>query len=137
MISRRSFVLMAVLLLAVLVGLVTFNWFDAKCVVVKSTLIHFPQVKKDMGQLKKGKPQTVSFVFSNEGEHPLVIQQVEASCGCTQPEWPKHPIKPGQSGEIMVTYDAKYPGRFVKSIQVFCNSDPGMVELLITGDVLD
>jgi len=102
---------------------------------VKPTQIQFEQTEIDIGQLQQGKPKTVHFAFKNTGEHPLVIQQVEASCGCTEPQWPKNPIKPSQSGEIKVTYDAKYPGRFVKSIKVFCNSEKGMEELVVKGDV--
>jgi len=99
------------------------------------TKIEFKQSEIDMGKLKQGQPQTVKFVFQNTGENPLIMQQVETSCGCTEPVWPKYPIKPGNIGEIKVTYDAKYPGRFVKSITVFCNTEKGMEKLVVKGMV--
>ncbi len=102
---------------------------------LESTQIQFSQTQIDMGQLQQGKPQTAIFSFINTGKHPLIIQQVEAGCGCTEPEWPKRPIKPAQVGKIKVTYDAKYPGRFLKSLKVFCNSDKGIEELLVKGEV--
>jgi len=101
----------------------------------KPTQVHFEQTEIDIGKLKQGQPQTVKFVFQNTGENPLIFQQVETSCGCTEPVWPKHPIRPEQTGEIKVTYDAKYPGRFVKSITVFCNTDKGIVRLVVKGMV--
>ena len=88
-----------------------------------------------MGKLKQGKPEKVYFHLKNTGEFPLLIKHIEASCGCTKPEWPKYPIKSGKIGKIKVTYDAKYPGLFVKSIKVFCNTKKGMVELKVGGVV--
>ncbi len=103
--------------------------------IANTTQINFNQTEIDMGQLQQSHPQTVSFKFTNTGEYPLVIQRVETSCGCTEPVWPNRPIKPGDSSVIKVTYDAKYPGRFVKSITVFCNSAKGKEELLVKGEV--
>ncbi|MDE5417938.1 DUF1573 domain-containing protein [Labilibaculum sp. DW002] len=99
------------------------------------TQIEFDKTEIDMGKLEQGKPNEVSFQFVNTGEYPLLIKYVETSCGCTKPEWPKHPINPGNSEEIKVTYDAKYPGRFFKTITVFCNSKEGMITLKIKGEV--
>jgi hypothetical protein len=99
------------------------------------TTIEFKQTEIDMGNLKQGHPQTATFEFQNTGSKPLIIQQVETSCGCTEPTWPKRPIKPGQLSELKVTYDAKHPGRFVKSITVFCNSDKGIEKLVVKGTV--
>lgn len=131
-----------VIIIGLLISLVLLGWMvldegNITSVDMLPTKIEFDRIELDMGSIQHEKPHAAVFKFRNSGEHVLIIQHVEASCGCTQPEWPKHPIKPGQSGEIKVTYDAKYPGRFVKSLRVFCNSDSGMVDLLITGDVLD
>ena len=64
-----------------------------------------------------------------------VRQQVETSCGCGVPKWTRKPIKPNKSGEIEVTYDAKYPGKFHKTITVFANTDDSPVQLTISGEV--
>ncbi len=90
-----------------------------------------------MGELKQGHPQSASFEFQNVGKNPLVIQHVEASCGGTEPQWPKKLVKPGEEAEITVTYDGRLPGRFFKSIQVFGNIEENRVELLITGEVVN
>jgi len=99
------------------------------------TTVKVEQTEIDMGILQQGKPQTVIFKLKNTGNHPLFIKHVESSCGCTVPEWTKKPVKPGNAAEIKVTYDAKYPGRFIKQIKVFCNTDKGVEELRIMGAV--
>ncbi|MBI9064488.1 MAG: DUF1573 domain-containing protein [Marinilabiliaceae bacterium] len=102
----------------------------------KKTQMNIEKTVINLGQLDRNKPQSAIYPFTNTGKNPLIIQQVETSCGCTQPEWPKHPIKPGKKGHIKVTYDAKYPGRFVKRIKVFCNIEKGYEELVVKGEVL-
>jgi len=66
----------------------------------------------------------------------LIIQVVETSCGCTTPKWTTQPIQGGESGEIRMTYDAKYPGHFNKTITVYANVENSPVKLSISGQVL-
>ena len=63
------------------------------------------------------------FVFTNNGNQPLVLTAVKASCGCTTPSWTKEPVLPGQSGHIKASYNSKNrPGRFHKSITITSNA---------------
>jgi hypothetical protein len=80
---------------------------------------------------------TCTFKFTNTGTAPLLLVRAQASCGCTSPEYPKQPIRPGESGTISVTYHAKgRPGAFQKSIYVYDNSSPNhSTTLIITGYV--
>ena len=68
---------------------------------------------------------------------PKVIHQAIASCGCTVPQYPKEPIKPGESGQITVTYNGagKFPGHFKKSITIRTNGKNEMTRLYIEGDM--
>ncbi|WP_394368018.1 DUF1573 domain-containing protein [Flavobacterium undicola] len=66
---------------------------------------------------------------------PLLIKDVNTSCGCTVPEWYKGIIKPNKNGEIKIVYDAKYPGRFNKTITVFYNGKDSPINLTIKGEV--
>lgn len=75
----------------------------------------------DFGQIPQGQPASHSFTIKNTGDAPLVIKDVEPSCGCTTPKWPKKPIAPGESAEIKAVYDAKSKGAFQKSIKVKTN----------------
>ena len=49
----------------------------------------------DFGSIKEGVQAEHTFKFTNTGKEPLVITNVQASCGCTTPTWSKEPIKPG------------------------------------------
>ena len=76
------------------------------------------------------------FVVRNEGNSPLVITRITASCGCTQPEWTKDPIAPGGNGEVKVTFNPKgRPGPFYKTVTIYSNGSKGSYSLGIKGSV--
>lgn len=104
----------------------------------KHAEIKFEESTHDFGKFTtKDAVQKCTFKFTNVGNAPLVIHQAVASCGCTVPTYTKKPIKPGESGEIKVSYNGagKFPGHFKKSITVRTNGMPEMVRLYITGDM--
>lgn len=77
-----------------------------------------------------------TFKIKNDGDAPLVLTRVIASCGCTTPEWTKEPIAPGKTGDIKITYDPKdRPGPFAKTISVYSNGKSGSYILTIRGSV--
>ena len=49
--------------------------------------------------------QVCTFIITNVGDKPLVINQAMASCGCTVPKFTKEPIKPGEKGELKIEYN--------------------------------
>ena len=59
----------------------------------------------DFGKIKQGVPVTHEFTFTNSGTVPLVITNVQASCGCTTPDWSKEPVMPGGKGFIKAVTD--------------------------------
>jgi hypothetical protein len=98
--------------------------------------IEFEETTFNFGKIEYASDGTCVFEFTNTSRKPLVINVVRTSCGCTNPEWPKDPLEPGDSGEIKVTYNTQIPGSFQKSITVFCNAVNSPVKLLIKGEVL-
>ena len=65
-------------------------------------------------------PVTAVFTAKNIGKDPLVIYNVVSSCGCTDVQWTRQPIKPGETGTIQGTYDNRggaFP--FDKSLTVY------------------
>ena len=79
--------------------------------------------------------QKCTFVFTNTGNAPLVINQAIASCGCTIPSYTKAPIKPGEKGKIEITYNGKgkCPGHFKKSITIRTNGATEMTRIYVEG----
>jgi len=75
----------------------------------------------DFGRIPQGKPAIRNFVITNTGTEPLVIENIQASCGCTTPEWKKEPVAPGKDTEIKVGYNAATAGNFEKTITVYYN----------------
>ena len=104
-------------------------------VIQNNATIAFTQTEYDFGTLEIKQPAVYNFEFSNPGKTPLVIQNVETSCGCTVPEWTKEPVKPGKTGTITIKYDAEYPGVFSKSITVYYNGKNSPMHLKIKGSV--
>ncbi len=91
--------------------------------------------KYEFGSIPQGTPVTHVFTFKNAGKEPLVLSSVQASCGCTTPEWPKEPVLPGASASIKVTYNAANPGDFTKTVTVVSNAASSPTILTIHGDV--
>lgn len=80
------------------------------------------------------------FYFKNTGDAPLTITRVQASCGCTKPEWTQTPVEPGEEGVIIITYNPKGRlGNFNKSATVYTNEENGYKrhKLTITGVVVE
>jgi len=107
-------------------------------VMAQTVTITFEKNTHDFGKIKEQDGlATYSFTFKNTGDAPLVINRVNASCGCTTPNWTKEPILPGKSGTITASYNpAGRPGPFIKTISVFSNAGPNPVTLSIKGDVI-
>lgn len=92
---------------------------------------NFGKINEDDGKV------TYEFEFVNKGMSPLVINKVQASCGCTTPTWSKQPIEPGKPGSITVTYNPLgRPGVFEKIITVSSNAIEEQVNLKIKGEVI-
>jgi|ERR1035437_1779 hypothetical protein len=91
-------------------------------------IITFESDNHDFGTLKQGDNGTCEFKFTNTGKTPLIISNAKGSCGCTVPEWPKDPIKPGETSAIKATYDTKRIGAFTKTVTVTSNAkDPSKI----------
>lgn len=102
--------------------------------------IKFDKVSNDFGSFsEEDAVQKCTFTFTNVGDQPLIINQAVASCGCTVPAYTKTPIKPGQKGTIVITYNGKgkFPGHFKKTITVRTNGMPEMTRLYVEGNMLE
>ncbi|MEO6670550.1 MAG: DUF1573 domain-containing protein [Ferruginibacter sp.] len=89
----------------------------------------------DFGKIPQGKPVTHIFEVSNIGKTDLKISNVQASCGCTTPEWDQgKPIAAGGSSKITVGYNAAAEGVFTKLVTV-TYGDNQSKQITIKGEV--
>lgn len=118
---------------ALLIGLLSLGFVSVSA----QPVLKFESTTHDFGKFSEEKPVTHVFVFTNEGDEPLVIQQAMTSCGCTVADYTKTPVNPGEKGKVTVTYDGKgkYPGSFKKSITVRSNASNTLVRLYIKGEM--
>ncbi|MBK6506370.1 MAG: DUF1573 domain-containing protein [Ignavibacteria bacterium] len=85
--------------------------------------ILFTEESHDFGNVEQGEQLEYSFAFTNEGEAPLLIQNVQPACGCTGATvGEKTEYAKGESGEIKITFNTQgRDGHQEKSITVFTN----------------
>ena len=90
----------------------------------------------DLGKVKQGVPATATFVVTNVGTEPLIIEQANPTCGCTMGDYTKSPIAPGKTGTITATYNAAAANHFDKHLTVKFAGVDELKSITITGDVL-
>lgn len=99
--------------------------------------VKFETDKFDFGTLQQGEKKTTIFKFTNTGKSDLIIQDAKGSCGCTVPDYPKVPIKPGNSGVIKVTFNSEgKSGIQNKSVTLITNCIPSTKFLAIKANVV-
>jgi Protein of unknown function (DUF1573) len=93
------------------------------------------QTEHDFGKIPQGKPVTYVFEVKNTSKDSLKISNVQASCGCTTPEWEQNKaIAPNGSTKITVGYNAAAEGPFNKVVTVTYNGTQSK-QLFIKGEV--
>jgi len=98
--------------------------------------ITFKKLVHDYGNVSQGADGNCEFLFTNTGNEPLILSNVQTSCGCTVPSWPKEPIMPGKKGTIKVNYTKmNIVGTISKQITVYSNAKNGTIVLSIKGTV--
>ncbi|MGI8893794.1 MAG: DUF1573 domain-containing protein [Bacteroidia bacterium] len=86
----------------------------------------------NFGTVKEGDKVEYEFRFTNAGNEPLIISNVQSTCGCTVPDWPKEPIQKGQTAGIKVIFNsAGKVGLQNRPITIFSNgkTSPKVVHL--------
>jgi hypothetical protein len=92
----------------------------------------------DFGDVTEGDKVSHTFKFTNTGNTPLVLTNVEVTCGCTTPKgWPRDPIAPGSTGELTVAFNSTgKSGKQNKVITVTSNSVGTTNQVVITVNVM-
>lgn len=85
----------------------------------------FTETEFDFGTIDQGTPVEHLFEFTNTGEAPLVIVSAKSSCGCTVPTYPKTPVAPGDSAEMLVKFNGSGKNQVSKTVTVTANTETG------------
>ncbi len=117
--------------IALLLALLT----TAKAQIKSDGGIEFDKTVHNFGDiLLDSGPVSCTFTLTNNGSKPVVIYNVSTTCGCTDVEWTREPIRPGSNGTIKVTYsndEGAYP--FDKSITVYLSDTKKPIILKLRG----
>lgn len=110
---------------------------DYEALAAHPTAVRFEKENMQLGTIKYGTQHKLVFRFVNTGETPLLIHDIRPTCGCTSVKWIREPVKPGESGEIVTFFNPTSLGVFSKTITVDCNVPESIVQLKISGNVID
>ena len=103
---------------------------QGKPVMLFDTLIH------DFGTIIEGERLVCYFDYTNSGKGDLLITAVEATCGCTTPDWSSEPLGPGQKETLEIIFDASgRSGEQRKLVTVKSNASNQVVRLTIRANV--
>ena len=97
--------------------------------------IKWKSTEINLGEISQGKPVDIFFEFTNTSDKPVIITNVQASCGCTVASYDKMPIAPGEKSSIKATFNAAAVGSFKKTLTVTTSADTNPVVLSFSGTV--
>jgi hypothetical protein len=109
---------------------------DGKMDATNMAKIEFETSSYDFGTITEGTVIKHVFKFKNTGAVPLVISDIQTSCGCTVPEWQRAPIAAGASSEVRVQFNSEgKKDAQEKPIRVIANTFPNETVLMLSGKV--
>lgn len=91
----------------------------------------FEEKEFDFGEIAQGTPVEHVFTFTNTGKAPLVIVDAKSSCGCTVPQYPREPVAPGDTGELLVKFNGSGKNQVSKTVTITANTEAGKETLKI------
>ncbi len=103
-------------------------------------VITFEKKVHDFGDIVQGDKVEETFKFTNTGNEPLIITNVQVTCGCTTPKgWPRDPIAAGGTGELTIAFNsAGKSGRQNKVVTIVSNAaNADGAQISFTANVLE
>ncbi len=134
---KKTFLLTLALLAIISFSANAQNWGSGSASLSSSskTGVSWDKMEIDMGEVKQNNPQDAVFNMTNNENRPVFITKAVGSCGCTHVEYPKRPIKPGETVKIRTVYDAEDLGVFNKTVTLTLNIEESTQVLKLNGVV--
>ena len=103
------------------------------------TSMSFDKTTQDFGKIKEDTENNASFIVTNTGTKPLIIEKVDVSCGCTTAKKPEKPIAPGKSDKIEIIFHPKVGqlNEQNKTVTITANTEPKTAVLNIKAFVTE
>lgn len=109
---------------------------DEEVKAMPKTTMEVPNTKFDFGKMKEGEKVRHNWTVKNTGNNPLMISNVQTSCGCTAPSFPKEPILPGAEAIITLEFNsAGKEGLVNKNALIVANTDDSPFSIGFTAEV--
>ena len=98
--------------------------------------ITFSETEYTFMEMDEGDVREFEYKFKNTGTAPLMILDVDVTCGCTLASWHLKPIRPGEEGVLKVRFDSARHQSGIKrnTIDVFTNGN--YVRLFFTTEII-
>jgi hypothetical protein len=92
----------------------------------------------DFGDIVQGEKVEHTFKFTNTGNQPLIITNIQVTCGCTTPKgWPRDPIAAGAKGEVTIAFNSTGKlGKQNKVVTVMSNAVNTDNQVVFSANVL-
>lgn len=107
---------------AVMAGMSPIKW--------KTTSIH-------LGEVQKNEVKDLTFEFTNTTDAAVQILEAKGSCGCTNVQYPKTSIEPGETAAITANFKSGKTGTFKKNIRIQTSNSEEPTYLYFTGEVVE
>jgi hypothetical protein len=102
----------------------------------KKAKMSFKEKEYNYGMIEQGDEVVHNFTFTNTGDADLVVKSADATCGCTTPEYPFVPIKPGKTGKIGVKFNSTGKlGPQKPMVTLVTNASPRVHRIYLNGFV--
>jgi len=109
---------------------------DEEMKAMPKTTMEVPNTKFDFGKMKEGEKVRHNWTVKNTGSNPLMISNVQTSCGCTAPSFPKEPILPGAEAIITLEFNsAGKEGLVNKNALIVANTEDSPFSIGFTAEV--
>ena len=109
----------------------------AVAVVAGMSPIKWKTTSINLGEVKMNEVRDLSFEFTNVTNAPIQILEAKGSCGCTNVQYPKDAIEPGETASISANFKSGKLGAFKKNIRIKTSNAEEPTYLYFNGEVTE